>query len=245
MFRGDNDELARTLGRALNLARGLGHPRAGSEHLLLGLAAGGGAITDVLARHGATRQVLQESACRAAPAGAGAAADRDVLGRLGIDLDRLLAGSGAEVQAGAGAGAAVLDRPPARGPLLPLGDRSARRRRDRANPPLGLDARAAYAASLRLALARREHEHRAEHLALTLVTLDPGVAWVLATSGIDSGLLLADLAAAFPPPRRNSLLRAERRLGHRLRHRDIVRRYQHLTGRTATAGPAIAALIAG
>jgi hypothetical protein len=245
MFRGDDDELARTLGRALALARGLGHPSAGSEHLLLALAAGHGAVADVLAGHGATRQVLQEAACRAAPAGAGAAADRHVLGTLGIDLDRLLAGTGGEIRADVGAGAALLDRPPAREPLLPLGARSARRRCASMNPPLRIDAQAAYEASLRLALARREHDHRAEHLALALVTLDPGVTWVLATSGIDGGLLLADLAAAFPSPRRNSLLRADRLLGHRARHRDIVRRYQHLTGRTATAGPAIATLIAG
>jgi hypothetical protein len=31
----------------------------------------------------------------------------------------------------------------------------------------------------------------------------------------------------------------------RVRQRDLVRRYQHTTGRTATAGPTIAALING
>ena len=46
-------------------------------------------------------------------------------------------------------------------------------------PPLGLDAQAIWAASLRLALARRERRHRPDHLALALVTLDPAAAWIL------------------------------------------------------------------
>ena len=75
------------------------------------------------------------------------------------------------------------------------------------------------------------------------MALDPGVAWVLRTAEADREKLLADLASAFPPPRRNPLLRAERRLGQRGRCRDIVRRYQHTTGRTATAPAAPATLI--
>jgi hypothetical protein len=95
------------------------------------------------------------------------------------------------------------------------------------------------------AVARREREHRPEHLALALAALDPGAAWVLTAAGVDAPALLADLATAFPPPRRNPLLRAERRCGQRLRHHDLVRRYQHTTGRTATTGSAVAALIHG
>jgi hypothetical protein len=79
----------------------------------------------------------------------------------------------------------------------------------RLTPPLGLDAQAAYAAGLRLALARREREHRPEHLALALIALDSGVAWVLKTANVDRKALLADLAATFPPPRRNPFLTAE------------------------------------
>ncbi|GAA3445954.1 Clp protease N-terminal domain-containing protein [Planomonospora venezuelensis] len=232
MFRGDHPELGRALGRAVELARGLGHPRTGSEHLLLSLAAGG-AVAAALAEHGAAEAALREAVRRSAPAGAGAAADRDTLAALGVDLDRLLGASGAR----------ALDRPPSREPLLPLGAAGARRRCARMSPPLGLDAQAAYEASLRLALARREREHRTEHLALALIALDPGAAWALSATGADRRAILADLAAAFPPPRRNPLLRAERRLARRIRHRDIVRRYQRTTGRTATSGPALAALI--
>jgi hypothetical protein len=235
MFRGEHPELGRVLGRALALARDLRHPRAGSEHLLLALTTASGTVATVLAEHGATAAAVRVAVGLAAPAGAGAAADRDTLAPLGLDIDRLLSVSWT----------ALLDRPPSRGPLFPFGAAQARRRCARMSPPLGLDAQAIYEASLRLALARREREHRPEHLALALVTLDPGAAWVLSAAGVDPQTLLAALAAAFPPPHRNPLLRAERKFGQRLRHQDIVRRYQHTTGRTATAGSAVAALITG
>lgn len=219
MFRGDHPELGRTFGRALRRAREFGHPRVGSEHLLLVLTDGPLAGLDG----------IEQAVHLAAPDGAGAAADRDALAVLDIDLGPLLG--------------TLVDRRPAKEPLFPLGAEKARRLRARMSPPIGLDTEAAYAASLRLALARRERDHRVEHLALALVALDPGVAWVLRTAGIDREKLLADLASAFPPPRRNPLLRAERALGQRGRCRDIVRRYQHTTGRTATAPAALAALI--
>jgi len=239
MFRGDHPALGQVLGRALALARDLGHPRAGSEHLLLALTMGSGTVAAVLTGHGATEAAVQDAVRMAAPAGAGTAADRDALASLGIDIDRLLS------YLRYTSGTKSLDRPPAREPLLPLNVTKVRRRCARLTPPLGLDAQAVYEASLRLALARREREHRPEHLALVLVTLDPGAAWVFTAAAIDRLALLADLAATFPPPRRNPLLRAERRLGRRLRHQDLVRCYQHTTGRTATAGSAVAALING
>lgn len=236
MFRDDHSEPGRVVHRAVALARELGHPRTGSEHLLLALTTDDTPTTvvaAVLAGHGATPQAVRQAVDLAAPAGAGVAADRDILATLGIDVDRLLDTTGT----------ALLDRPPAREPLLPLGAAGARQRSARRNPPLGLDAQAAYEASLRLALGRREREHRAAHLALALVALDPGAAWVLSTADVDTPALLADLAATFPPPHRGALLRAERRLGRRRRHHDIVRRYQRTTGRTANTGPAIAALM--
>ena len=224
------------LRRAVVCARDLGHPRVGSEHLLAALASDGGApIVALLAEHGATRVAVQDAACAAAPSGAGAAADRNVLAAIGIDLDCLLHTSGT----------APLDRPAGREPAFPLGVNLARRQCARTNPPLGIDAQASYAASLRLALARRERRHRCEHVALTLTSLDPGVDWVLTYIGVDRCALLADLSVAFPPPVRNRLARADRQLGHRSRHRSIVRLDQHLTGRTAIDGATVVELIAG
>lgn len=231
MFRGDHPDLHRTIGRAVRLARDLGHPRTGSEHLLAALAHS--PVADVLLRHGATAEAIRDAAHLAAPLGAGGAADRAVLAPLGVDLDRLLGGTPA------------LDRPAGREPLLPLGAAEARRRCARFDPPLGLDAQASYAASLRLALARRERDHRPEHLALALTALDPGVAWVLKAAGVDRAALLAALAEEFPSPRRNPLLTAERRLGHRARRRDLVRRYERTTGRAVTSPDALPALILG
>lgn len=235
MFQGDHPELHRAVGHASALARRLGHRRVGSEHLLLALGAAGGAVSAVLSRLGATGAAVEEVVCQAGPLGAGAAADRDTLAPLGIDADRLLSRLGP----------AGLDRPTAAEPRLPFGAARARRRCARMNPPLGLDAQAAYGASLRLALARRDREHRPEHLALTLVALDPGAGWVLRAAGVDPVALLTELASAFPPPRRNPLLRAERWIGRRSRHQDLVRRYQRTTGRAVTSDGAVAALIAG
>lgn len=235
MFQGDHPDLHRVMGRARALARDLGHRRTGSEHLLLALTSAGGAVGTLLAEHGATPPAVRRAMSGAAPLGAGVAADRDLLATLGIDVDRLLSA----------AGMTSLDRGNTRESLLPRGAASARRRSTRMSPPTGLDAQAAYEASLRLALARRDRQHRPEHLALALVALDPGAAWVLAAADVDTRTLLADLATAFPPPRRDPLLRAERRLGRQLRHRHLVQRYQRASGRTATAGSAIAALIVG
>ena len=124
MFRGDDPDLSRTIGRAWVLARDLGHPRVGAEHLLLALAAGGDAVAELLGAHGATEDAIRAAARAAEPAGAGAAADREILATLGVDLDRMLGE----------AGTALLDRPPAREPLLPLGAAKARRRCARMNP---------------------------------------------------------------------------------------------------------------
>ncbi|MEV4134756.1 Clp protease N-terminal domain-containing protein [Dactylosporangium sp. NPDC049742] len=235
MFRGSHPDLGWTMGRAVLRARELGHPRTGSEHLLLALTTGTDEVAAVLARHGATEPAVLDAVCRAAPLGAGVADDRQVLGSLGLDVDRLLEG----------VTPATLDRVTWREPLLPLGAAKARRWAAQMRPPMGLDAQAAFEASLRLALARRERDHRTEHLAFALTALDPGAAWTLDTAGVDLAGLLADLGRSFPPPRRNLILRADRRLWHRSRHNDLVARYQRTTGRTVTSPGALPAVIAG
>jgi Clp amino terminal domain, pathogenicity island component len=223
MFRGDHPDLRQVMARGLAVALELGHPRCGSEHLLLALTA------PLLDRFGVREDAVRDAVRRAGPLGAGVAADRDLLAPLGfsVSLDP-----------------STVDRPPVREPLFPLGGAKARRRCAALTPPVGLDAQAAYEASLRLALARHEREHRPEHLALVLVAVDPGVAWVLDRAGVDRAALLGDLAAAYPIPRRNPLLRADRRLGRRSRQQDVIRRYERTTGRTATSGAALGLLIA-
>jgi hypothetical protein len=226
MFRGDHPELTRVMGQAEAAARGLGHPRVGSEHLLLALAGRGMLL-------GVTACGVREAAQLAAPLGAGVAADREALVPLGVDLDELLDRLGPE----------GVDRP-VRWERRPGAER-ARRRCARMVPPLGLDVQAAYEASLRLALARRERWHRPEHLAMALVALDPGAGWVLRAVGAEAAAVLAELARAFPPPRRNRVLRVERRIGRRARGGRLVRDYQRTTGRTALSGRSVIALIAG
>lgn len=218
---GDDPSLGPVLRRAVESARRLGHPRVGVEHLLIGLTGGDDALAAVLARHGATRQVLEGAAALAGPLGAGAAADRESLALIGVDLDGLLPTG--ELRS--------LDRLVGRQPLFPLGSSSSRRHSARWDPPLGLDAQGAYVASLRLALARRERHHRPEHLVMILVSLDPGVDWVLAQLGTDRRGLLQDLERMFPPPQHNSAVRAGRSLLRSPRQRILVRRYQRTTGR--------------
>jgi hypothetical protein len=235
MFRGDHPDLDETVGRAIASARDLEHPRIGSEHLLLALTTGPDPVARILMECGATQPGIHSVVCSASPSGTGAAADRDVLASLGIDASRFFDASGL----------AVLDRVVARQPRLPIGSSRSRWRCWQMSPPLGLDAQAALEASLRLAVARREREHRCEHLALTLITLDPGAIWTLTTAGVDSQVLFTRLALSFPPPLCNPLLGLERPLGRRPRHREIIGRYQHLTGRSTASAPTLGTVIVG
>jgi hypothetical protein len=52
MFRGDHPELSRALGSGLAVARELGQPRAGSEHLLLALSLTASQVSAVLGGRG-------------------------------------------------------------------------------------------------------------------------------------------------------------------------------------------------
>jgi hypothetical protein len=232
MFHGDDPSLVHTMDRAVRAADEVGHPRVGSEHLLLALTLEDGPLADLFRCHGITAPALRDIV-HTAPLGAGAASDRQLLRVLGVDLDVLLGA----------AGPAPLDHPARRQPVFPLGAHRARARCAQKQPPIGLDAQAAYSASLRLALARREPTHRPEHLALTLVALDPGINWVLQTAGTDREALLADLRCAFPPPRRHMLWRIERRLGRALRCNNLIRRYQDLTGRDVIDRTALPQLV--
>ena len=60
MFRGEHPELGRVLGRALALARDLGHPRVGSEHLLLALTTASSGVATCWTQHGATEAAIRK-----------------------------------------------------------------------------------------------------------------------------------------------------------------------------------------
>lgn len=234
MFKGDEPAVGMVFRRAVGSARRLGHPRVGVEHLLVGLAGGDDVLAEVLARHGATCDALEETARAAAPLGAGAAAGAESPALIGVDLDRLLLSGEPR----------SLDRLVRRQPLFPLGSGSARRRCAGWDPPLGPDAQGAYEASLRLALARSERCHRTEHVAMVLASLDPGIDWVLAQLGTDRRGLLQDLERTFPPPQRSSMLRGARSLLRSTRQRDLVRRYQRTTGRSPIGPADLASFVA-
>jgi hypothetical protein len=233
MFGGNSDELSLVGARAWAQARRTSAIRMGSEHLLWALADSRHPVADLLSAAGAGAGNIAEAVRAAGPSGAGAAADVALLAGIGVDLQALLP-----------FGRLPVETPPAREPLLPLGARGGRRRCAAMSPPIGLDAQAVCEASLRLALARREREHRPEHLGIALVALDPGVAWVLTHVDVDRAVLLDALAAAYPPPRRNRALRVERHLGRGARARDLVHRYERTTGRTTTYPQALTTLIA-
>jgi len=227
MFHGDDPAVGRVLRRAGEVAARLGHPRVGSGHLMVSMAYPDSVTAEVLERHGITAPALVNVVRAAGPDGVGVKADQVVLAELGVSI------ASATI-------AAAAERPVGREPLFPLGARQARDRALAAmTTPLGADVWAGYEASLRLALARRERSHYPGHLLLTLMCLDPGVAWMLDELDVDRRALLNDLAATLPTPRRRP------RMGHRRRRREIVRRYQHRTGRPVVDGPALTSLIDG
>ena len=155
MFAGDTPQLVGVMASARHVARQLGHPRVRSEHLLAALADDHLGTASVLSRHGVSAAAAREAADAAGPSGAGVAADRSLLASLGIQAGSLLE-------------AANIERPFGRQPQFPLGASVASRRCDAMTPPVGLDAQAAYEASLRVGLARRDQAHRPEHLKFVL-----------------------------------------------------------------------------
>lgn len=212
MFRGDTGPLVVTMCAAREAARRLGHPEPRSEHLLLALCAGTTEVGHFLRDQGIGAAMIERVITEPGVAPASIEVDRASLESLGVDLNGLLAS----------AGAMALAPRSGRRPLLPLGGKRAWQG--------AADFRAAYEASLRLALARMEREHRPEHLALALIEFDRGVAWLLTQVGVDRLRLEFALHRRFPPPRRNALIRAARRGTWQRRYRAIVRRYENTAG---------------
>lgn len=85
MFRGDADELTRTLGAAVGHGRRMRHRRIGSEHLLLALSETDGAAGQALRAAGATPVGVSSVIGRPGIGPAAVEADRAALRAVGID----------------------------------------------------------------------------------------------------------------------------------------------------------------
>jgi ATP-dependent Clp protease ATP-binding subunit ClpA len=134
-----------TVERAQVEARALGHDCIGTEHLLLGIAAGTGRATTVLADHGATVDALRIALREEYRT----PLDAQALASLGIDLDEI------RRRAEAAFGPGALER----------GHRRRRRGHLRFTPP----AKKALELALREALAAGDNHIDAEHVLLGLL----------------------------------------------------------------------------
>jgi hypothetical protein len=212
MFRGDTGQLKTTMCAAVKAAKRLGHTEPRTEHLVLALCEGQTEAAALLRRHNVQPATVEAIITRPDVAPAAIEADRALLASVGVDLDGLLAETGS---------AALAPRSgPA--PLLPLGGKRFQKG--------AADYRAAYEASLRLALARMDLDHRPEHLLLALLEFDRGCAWLLDRCGADRTELYTAANNAFPPPRRNAFIRAARSGTWKRRYQAIVRRYENTAG---------------
>ena len=152
MFERFTDEARQAIVRAQEEAAALGHDYVGTEHLLLGLAAGEGAL---LASFGATHEALVAQTLR--EIGPGRPADAAALASIGIDLAEVRR----RVEEAFGPGA--LERTRAGRALCPE-----RRFTPRAKKALEL--------SLREAIAMGDNFIGSEHLLLGLAREGEGVA---------------------------------------------------------------------
>jgi ATP-dependent Clp protease ATP-binding subunit ClpA len=160
-------------------ARALGHDWIGTEHLLLGIAAGGTRAARVLAEAGATSEALHGALYEEI----GQPLDAGALATLGIDLEEVRR----RVEASFGEGALERGRSRRSG-FVPFTKR----------------AKKALELGLREAAVAGDREIGAEHLVLGLLR-DPGTvaAAMLARTGADTAALRAALrpAAASRPER--------------------------------------------
>jgi ATP-dependent Clp protease ATP-binding subunit ClpA len=116
MFERFTTQARESVGRAQDEARALGHAYIGTEHLLLGIAAGEGAAAKVLRSHGITPDELRQRLLTLT----GDDLDPAALATLGIDLDRVKEATEAHL----GPGALDRKRPTVRGGHLPLTKRA-------------------------------------------------------------------------------------------------------------------------
>jgi len=188
MFHGTHPDVIRAYGEASRLARTLGHPRVGSEHLLCALAGAPGPTGDLLRAGGLTPGRL--AAVLDGLDGVSAAVVADVVQATALGWES------------AGVDLRGLSPSAPRHRILPLGWRRAQARAEAACPPIGGDAQAASEAALRLALAQWHRHLELHHLAEVLLAWDRGARLVAARAGVDPAGRVAALREAAPPRRR-------------------------------------------
>lgn len=187
MFERFTTEARSVVVDAQSQARRLGHPRIGTEHLLLALLAAQGGPAEVLGRHGITIVAVEAGLAEERTA---LDADRRALADLGIDLDRIRAA--AESTFGRGALQRARDRRGFRR-VLPLGgDRWLGRTN---HLPFTRRARKVLELALREALRLQHRDIGAEHIALGLLREGNGLACdILAGRGVPVDEVRAQLA---------------------------------------------------
>jgi ATP-dependent Clp protease ATP-binding subunit ClpA len=167
MFNRFTREARTVVERAQDEAAALGHDHLGTEHLLLGIAAGGGLPASLGLDHGALR---------AAVGGASQQLDADALAAIGIDLDAVRRA----VEESFGPGAL-----------------SGRRGRRGGHVPLCPKAKKALELALREALALGDRQIGSDHILLGMTRDgDTGAARALAACGTTPDALRAAVLAA-------------------------------------------------
>lgn len=171
-------------------ARRLGHPRVGTEHLLLALLDSSGPTASLLADAGLDRERV-EASIEACTGRSPLEQDRAALAGLGIDIDHVRQ----SVEARFGPGA-LTDDPGRRR------RRFRRLRRDRHRPPTGhipfsRRAKKVLELALREALRLQHRRIDAEHVALGLLREGQGLASaVLDHRGVDLSALRRSIEAS-------------------------------------------------
>jgi len=169
MFERFTDRARQVVVDAQASARGLGHGRVGTEHILLGLLHGDGIAARVLGGLGITAATVEREVLAEVGRGPLGTGDAEALGAIGIDLEEVRR----RVEASFGPGA--LQWRPGRG------GRRGRVPRFGGHIPFTPRAKKVLELSLREALALKHRSIGTEHILLGLVREGEGLAMLALT----------------------------------------------------------------
>jgi len=166
MFERFTDRARQVVVDAQASARGLGHGRVGTEHILLGLLHGDGIAARVLGGLGITAATVEREVLAEVGRGPLGTGDAEALGAIGIDLEEVRR----RVEASFGPGA-LQWRPGRRGRVPRFGG----------HIPFTPRAKKVLELSLREALALKHRSIGTEHILLGLVREGEGLAMLALT----------------------------------------------------------------